>query len=168
MPGFDTAFQPDQSVKDVSFINEMLNAASGKDRNGNAILTVEDLSKISGKRRAEARATNKEFTLDFLHKMFGSTKYVHFPPSCLWCNSICVSSSSASTLWVAFGGRVEDIKVFLLEERLPEGWESHIRLPHGLTIASFNRTIVKLELGIKEPDCSIDAGANTNDATNAH
>ncbi|KAF8841957.1 Cloroperoxidase [Paxillus ammoniavirescens] len=145
---FDTAFQPDQSIKDVSFINEMLNAASGKDRNGNAILTVEDLSKISGKRRAEARATNKEFTLAFVHKIFGST--------------------NASTLWVAFGGRVEDLKVFLLEERLPEGWESHIRLPHGLTIASFNRTIAKVELGIKEPDWTTDGGANTDDATNAH
>ncbi|KAF9225398.1 Cloroperoxidase [Gyrodon lividus] len=137
---FDTAIQPDQSIKDVSFINQMLDAASGKDKEGNVILTVNDLSNISGKRRAEARATNKEFTLGFLHKIFGST--------------------NTATLLVAFGGRIEDLKTFLLEERLPEGWESHIRLPHGLTIASFNRTIMQVELGTKESDWTRDAGAN--------
>ncbi|KAF9245738.1 Chloroperoxidase [Melanogaster broomeanus] len=127
---FDTAIEPDQSIKDISFIDKMLDAASGTDKEGNAILTAKDLSRLSGKRRAEARATNKEFTLDFLHKIFGST--------------------NASTLLVAFGGRVEDLKAFLLEERLPDGWESYIRLPHGLTITTFNQTIMKVELGIKE------------------
>ncbi|KIJ66345.1 hypothetical protein HYDPIDRAFT_109349 [Hydnomerulius pinastri MD-312] len=129
---FDTAIQPDQSIKDEAFIKEMLDASSGKDKDGNVLLTVKDLSKLSGKRRVEARATNKEFTLDFPHKIFGST--------------------NASTLITAFGGRVEDLRSFLLEERLPKGWESRIRSPHGLTISTFNRTILALELGIRESD----------------
>jgi len=45
---------------------------------------------------------------------------------------------------------VNDLKSFLTEERLPEGWESRIRSRMGLTIAAFNITILKLERSIDE------------------
>ncbi|KAH7886161.1 Chloroperoxidase [Phlebopus sp. FC_14] len=128
----DVALEPDQSKVHVPFINELLDMASGKDNNGNPLLTIKDISSFSGKRRAEARATNTAFTLSFVHKMFGST--------------------NASTLLTAFGGRVEDLRPFLLEERLPEGWESRIRQPYGMTILTFNKTILTVELGTKEPE----------------
>jgi hypothetical protein len=38
----------------------------------------------------------------------------------------------------------------LLEERLPEGWESRIRRQMGLTMATFNFTVLPVELGINE------------------
>jgi hypothetical protein len=49
-----------------------------------------------------------------------------------------------------FGGRISDIYTFLTEERLPEGWESRIRDQMGLTIFTFNRTVLRVELGIEE------------------
>jgi hypothetical protein len=67
-------FEPDQGKPHVQFIKELLAEATGKDENGKAILTIEDLSRYSSKRRADARAKNPEFTLEKIHKTFGSTK----------------------------------------------------------------------------------------------
>ena len=50
-----------------------------------------------------------------------------------------------------FGGRIDDLRIFLLEERLLEGWEPKIRSPFGLTIGAFNKTVLQVELGVKEP-----------------
>jgi hypothetical protein len=58
----------------MPFIEELLASATGKDKEGNPLLTAADLSRYSGKRRTEARATNPDFTLDTFHKMFGSSK----------------------------------------------------------------------------------------------
>jgi hypothetical protein len=74
--GLDTALEPNQSMKHIPFIEELLAAPTGKDKNGNVVLTTKDLSRILGKRRAVARAVNKDFTLSFFHKIFGSSKYV--------------------------------------------------------------------------------------------
>ncbi|KAG6913428.1 hypothetical protein DXG01_006864 [Tephrocybe rancida] len=126
----DVHFEPNQSTIYVPFVKELLASATGKDTDGIPILTLSDISLISSKRRAEARAENPEFTLSKLHKTFGST--------------------NASTLLMAFEGRVRDLEVFLLEERLPDGWESRITQSRGLTILTFNRTILKVEKGIDE------------------
>jgi hypothetical protein len=72
--GLDTALEPNQSMKHVPFIEELLAAFTGKDKYGNDVLTTKDLSRILGKRRAVARATNNEFSLSFFHKIFGSSK----------------------------------------------------------------------------------------------
>ena len=61
-----------------------------------------------------------------------------------------VACYSSSTLLTIFGGRVDDLKVILKEERLPDGWESRIRAPFGLTLGAFNRTVLRVELGIDE------------------
>lgn len=61
------------------------------------------------------------------------------------------ASFSSSTLLTIFGGRVKDLETILLEERLPEGWESRVRRRLGLTFATFNLTTVWwLELGTNE------------------
>lgn len=49
-----------------------------------------------------------------------------------------------------FGGRVDDLRTVLLEERLPEGWESRVRQPYGLTMLAFNGTVMPVEWGIRE------------------
>jgi len=122
----DLAHQPDQSKPALELIDELLASATGK----NNTLTPHDLSLISTKRRREARANNSEFTLSTFHKLFGS--------------------SNSSTMLTIFGGRVDDLEVILKEERLPDGWESRIRDPWGLTLAAFNRTVFRVELGTDE------------------
>jgi hypothetical protein len=57
---------------------------------------------------------------------------------------------SASGFVTIFGGRLSDIYTFLTEERIPDGWESRVRDQMGLTFFAFNRTILSVELGIKE------------------
>lgn len=61
-----------------------------------------------------------------------------------------MSDNSASTLLTIFGGRLADIRTLLLEERLPDGWESRIRAPWGLTMAKFNATVLPVELAVDE------------------
>jgi hypothetical protein len=49
-----------------------------------------------------------------------------------------------------FGGRIEDLRTVLLEERLPDGWESRVRARFGLTFAAFNGTVLRVASGVKE------------------
>ncbi|TFK28336.1 Cloroperoxidase [Coprinopsis marcescibilis] len=142
----DSALVPDQSKPHAPFIRELLDSASGKDNDGNRLLTIEDLTKYSTKRRVEARETNPDFTLAKVHKTFGS--------------------SNSSTLLTIFGGRVDDLETILLEERLPDGWESRILAPMGLTVITFNLTVLRVERGIDEEKFIADreaAGATPKD-----
>jgi hypothetical protein len=47
---------------------------------------------------------------------------------------------------------VDDLRDILLHERIPEGWESRIRQRHGLTLMTFNMTILAVEFGVREKD----------------
>ncbi|KAF8836990.1 Cloroperoxidase [Paxillus ammoniavirescens] len=132
----DTALSPSQSSPHVPFVEELLSFASGKDAEGRDLFTVKDISRILGKRRAEARATNKDYSLSLFHKVF--------------------SSANSSTLLTIFGGRLDDLRTILLEERLPQGWESRVRKPHGLTMLTLNRTALAVEFGIRESDWASD------------
>jgi hypothetical protein len=78
--GRDIHHVPDQSKPHIPFVKELLDSATGKDADGNAILTIPDLSKISSKRRAEARRDNPDFSLSKFHAFFGSSKYVFIAP----------------------------------------------------------------------------------------
>lgn len=59
---------------------------------------------------------------------------------------------SGSTLLTHFGGDIETLRTFLLEERLPEGWEPTITDAKGLTIAKFNKTSLPVELMTNEAE----------------
>ncbi|KAH9053581.1 Cloroperoxidase [Lactarius vividus] len=96
----------------------------------NRTLTPADLSRRLGERRRESKASNRQYSQDTGHKMFGS--------------------SNGSTLLTIFGGRLHDIHTLLTEERLPDGWESRVRDQMGLTLFAFNRTAIRVELGIEE------------------
>ena len=80
-PGEDSALVPDQGKPHLPFVNELLASVSGKDKDGNALLTPKDLSEYSAKRRVDARASNPNFSLSLFHRMFGSSKCVSFHPS---------------------------------------------------------------------------------------
>jgi hypothetical protein len=48
-----------------------------------------------------------------------------------------------------FGGRVDDLRTMLTEERFSENWEPRIRSRYGLTMAAFNGTVLPVEFGVK-------------------
>jgi len=121
----DSALVPYQGKPHIPFVEELLASATGKDKQGNPILTSKDLAAYSAKRRVDANASNPDFSLDLFHKLFGS--------------------ANSGTLLTIFGGRVHDLKYFLIEERLPEGWESRVRSRWGLTFTKFNFTVLPLE-----------------------
>jgi len=146
----DSAFVPDQSKPHLPFIYELLGSASGKDQEGNPLLTKKDLSNYLAKRRVDSRASNPNFTTSRFHKMFGS--------------------SNSSTLLTIFGGRVKDIESILVDERIPDGWESRILKPFGLTMASFNAVVLPVEFGVNEKKYQAKLAAETRDveATPGH
>jgi len=123
----DAYLQQDQSKPSQSLIDRLLSSATG-DRG--KILTADDLSVFSSIRRAECRSNNDQFSLSFLHKVFGS--------------------SNASTLLIIFGGIVEDLTIFLKEERIPNGWATKETSRFGLTQFAFNKTVFHVEMGIDE------------------
>jgi hypothetical protein len=57
---------------------------------------------------------------------------------------------SASTLLTHFGGDPVTLRPYLLEERLPDGWEPVMNDAMGLTILKFNRTVLPVEMNINE------------------
>jgi len=122
----DTYLKHDQGQPAIPLIHELL--ASGTGPGGD--LTPEDLARMLGRRRADARRTNPQYSLSLFHKLFGS--------------------SNAATLLRLFGGSVKDIRPFLLEERLPAGWQPTERHQMGLTLTAFQSTVMRIELGIKE------------------
>jgi len=138
----DTAMVPSQAGNHVPFIEELLSFATGKDKEGKPVFTSKDISRILGKRRAEAKAANKDYSLALFHRIF--------------------SSANSSTLLSIFGGRVEDLRTILIEERLPEGWESRVRKPYGLTMFSLNWQTLPIEFGIRESDWAPDAKKDDN------
>ncbi|KAN0081431.1 Chloroperoxidase [Tylopilus felleus] len=128
----DMALQPNQAAPHPALIDDLFSFATGKDAAGNLLLTHKDMSRILGKRRVEAKATNKEYSLSFAHRLF--------------------ASSNASTLSTIFGGRVDDLRVILSDERFPEAWESRVRKPYGLTILSLNCIVLPIQFAVREAD----------------
>ncbi|KAG6885218.1 hypothetical protein C0993_004778 [Termitomyces sp. T159_Od127] len=116
----DLHFEPNQATIHVPYVKELLESATGKDTDGNEVLTISDLSRVLSKRRAESRASNPKFSLSKVHKMFGS--------------------SNSSTLLTIFGGRVKDLETILLEERLPDGWEIVLKVERGVDESEFARS----------------------------
>jgi len=122
----DTYLDADQGKPSPRIINELLTSGTGP----NGHITVKDLARYSSKRRAEARATNPQFSLSFIHKMFGS--------------------ANASTMLTHFNGNPVDLAPYLLEERLPDGWEPVINDAMGLTMMKFNHTVIPVEMNTCE------------------
>ncbi|KAF8352008.1 Chloroperoxidase [Amanita rubescens] len=121
----DYAFDKGQGKPHLPYIRELLDSASGKDKEGNVLFTMEDLARFSAKRRIDSRASNPEFSLDLNHRMF--------------------ASGNTCTFLSIFGGRQKDIEIILTEERIPEGWEPRNRKQYGLTLTAFNTSVIPLE-----------------------
>ncbi|PBL03128.1 Cloroperoxidase [Armillaria gallica] len=121
----DSYHEPNQGTPYIPYIKELLASSSGTASDGSTLLTPDDLARFSAKRRTEAASSNPEFSLEYKHKIVGS--------------------SNSSTMLTIMGGRVQDLESLLIEERIPNGWESRILSRNGLTFLAFNRTVLKVE-----------------------
>jgi hypothetical protein len=124
----DTYLDMDQGKPSPRLIKELLTSGTGP----NGQITIKDLARFSAKRRVEARATNPQFSLSFIHKLFGS--------------------SNASTMLTHFNGNPVDLAPYLLEERFPDGWEPAINDAMGLTMMKFNHTVIPVEMNTCEEE----------------
>ncbi|KAI0324617.1 Cloroperoxidase [Cubamyces sp. BRFM 1775] len=122
----DTYDDPDQGKIAHALVDEVLTCGTGPGGN----LTPPDISRLLGKRRVEAKTRDPKFSLALIHKLFGS--------------------ANGTMFLTIFGGRVNDLRSVLGEERLPDGWESRIRHRMGMTAFEFNLKVFSVELSIKE------------------
>jgi hypothetical protein len=134
--GHDTAIQSDQGRPAIDLINQFLKSATGaaivgkqrvrvrrqlhviQQTNAAQILTPADIAAFSRQRRADCKAHNPQFTLKLLHKLF--------------------SANNNSILYDVFGGRVDDLRTFLIEERFPQGWQPRYTKRYGYTMMALN------------------------------
>jgi hypothetical protein len=70
----DAALVPDQSKPDLELVHEFLQGATAKMPDGSPRFTIPDLSLALSKRRYESRKSNPQYTEDFFHNFFGSSK----------------------------------------------------------------------------------------------
>ncbi|KAL4777970.1 Cloroperoxidase [Aspergillus varians] len=123
----DIAFCPDQSFPHADLVDRLLAHAS----NGHS-LSLADIAYYSGLRRAECKRSNGQYSLtwSFLHKYFGS--------------------GNGTIIYSIFGGDVNDLRVWLSEERFPDQWEPKNREAFGYTIVQSQTTTLAIEFTIDE------------------
>ncbi|KAL3417102.1 deoxyribonuclease -related protein [Phlyctema vagabunda] len=123
----DIAFCPDQSYAHPDLVERFLSHASDSKS-----VSLEDLSYFSGVCRAESTRTNGQSSLtwSFLHKFFGS--------------------GNCALMYSVFGGNVKDLRIWLTEERFPDGWEPKNREALGHTIGQAQITTLAIEFNINE------------------
>ncbi|KAJ6006824.1 hypothetical protein N7451_004768 [Penicillium sp. IBT 35674x] len=123
----DIAFCPDQSFPHSNMVDMLLDHA----KNGKS-LSIDDIAYYSGLRRAKSKRSNGQYSLtwSFLHKFFGS--------------------GNSALIYSIFGGDVGDLRIWLGEERFPDGWEPKNREAHGHTIAQAQATSLTIEFNINE------------------
>ncbi|KEP47965.1 peroxidase family 2 domain protein [Rhizoctonia solani 123E] len=126
----DIKWQHDQGVPDYEIIQGLYESAGldidnlkPKDK-----FTLEDLSNYLAYRRAHSKAFNGQYIMNKNGKTFGS-----------------INSAMAH---IAFDGNAADLKTWLLEERIPDGWEPKNRSRHGVTIKQLNGIASQIEKGI--------------------
>jgi len=125
----DIHFEPDSSKIATPLIEELLGSASGKDEDGNPILTYSDLSKAFSQRQADSKATNPEFSTSLQLRMFGY--------------------GNCAAMQTVFGGKVADLRPFLLEEKIRDGWLPWNKMHYGQTLGTFNKASFKIGVGTK-------------------
>ncbi|RQM06383.1 hypothetical protein DH86_00001194, partial [Scytalidium sp. 3C] len=131
-----SALQLDQGrgwidLQDLNAMNKLVDKYLAHTSDGKH-LSLEDITYYSGLRRAECRSTNGQYSLkwSFLHEFFGS--------------------GNGALMYSIFGGNVNDMRCWLTEERLPEGWEPKNREALGHTILQAQITSLAIEFNINE------------------
>ncbi|KAG8809974.1 hypothetical protein FRC17_003149 [Serendipita sp. 399] len=130
----DAIIQPDQGIPATDLINQLLKSATGAAIVGKQrvrILTPADIAAFTRQRRIECKANNPQYTQKFMHKFF--------------------SANNSSIMYDTFGGRVEDLKTWLLEERFPAGWQPRVTKRYGYTMLALNMRTLQIGLWTQPP-----------------
>ncbi|THH29028.1 heme-thiolate peroxidase [Antrodiella citrinella] len=122
----DPFFQNDQSTVSVPLVEKLLKSGTGP----NGDLTPADFSRLLSERRAESRARNPQYSQALQHKLLGSF--------------------NSAAMLTCFGGKIKDLRPFLLEERIPDNWQPQITSRMGLTLAAVNGVLARVELGVED------------------
>ncbi|THH27216.1 heme-thiolate peroxidase [Antrodiella citrinella] len=122
----DQFFESDQATISVPLVERLLKSGTGP----NGDLTPADLSRLLSQRRAESKAKNPQYSQALQHRLFGS--------------------ANSSTMLTIFGGKIKDLRPFLLEERIPDKWQPQVTSRMGLTLAAFNGVVTRVELGVRD------------------
>jgi len=125
----DVYFESDTAKIATALVEDLLGHASGKDVDGKPVLTFSDLSEVLSQRLAECKLNNPEFSMTFWLRLFGL--------------------GNCAVLQLVFGGKVEDLRPFLLEERIADGWMPWHKGRYGVTLAEFNLASAKIALRTK-------------------
>jgi len=125
----DIYFEPDTAKIATPLIENLLDSASGKDADGQPILTYPDLSKALSQRQADSKASNPEFSTNTTLRMFGF--------------------GNCAAMLLVLGGKVEYVRPFLLEERIVDGWVPWNKKRYGITLGAFNVASFKIALRTK-------------------
>ncbi|KAG9027067.1 hypothetical protein FRB95_008168 [Tulasnella sp. JGI-2019a] len=123
----DVAFWPDQSKPHHGLIDQFLSRSSdGKH------LSLTDMAYEAGVRRKECSLTNGQYSLtgSLSHRFFGD--------------------GNAAFMWTTFGGKVDDLNIWLKEERFPDGWEPYCRYSYGHPMLPGELAGVLIEFNINE------------------
>ncbi|KAG8864338.1 hypothetical protein FRB96_006160 [Tulasnella sp. 330] len=128
----DVAFCPDQSYPHPRLVDRFLKCASGriwgaKPNDERRRINTLDMAYYSGLRRHECMKTNGQYSLtrSFIHKFFGS--------------------GNDALLHGVFDGNVEDLRIWLAEERFPKNWEPRARWAYGYTILFAQKGSIEIE-----------------------
>jgi hypothetical protein len=125
----DIHFEPDTSKIATPLIEELLGSASGKDEEGMTVLTYSDLSKALSQRQADAKANNPDFSTSLTLRNF--------------------AYGNCAAMQTVFGGKVDHLRPFLLEERIPDGWLPWNTTYFGQTLGTFNKASLKIGIHTK-------------------
>lgn len=130
----DNYIQPDQSVPSVDLIKAFLSSATGAAVVGHQrvrIITPADISAFLRQRRVECQKLNPQYSLKFVHKAF--------------------SSNNSAIMYDTFGGRVDDLRTWLTEERFPQGWQPRYTKRYGYTMMALNLRSIQIALWAQPP-----------------
>ncbi|KAG8743487.1 hypothetical protein FRC10_011960 [Ceratobasidium sp. 414] len=126
----DTKWQPDQSAPDANIIRGLYEMAGFDIDNLKPTDTfkVQDFSNYLAYRRAHSKVFNGQYLMSTNGKVFS-----------------CANSAIA---YDVFAGNAADLKIWFLEERMPDNWEPRLRTRYGFTIAQLNQRSLQIGLGI--------------------
>ncbi|KAG8929956.1 hypothetical protein FRC02_004842 [Tulasnella sp. 418] len=123
----DIRFCPDQGYPHPDLVDRLLACSTD-----GQTMTKDDWAYFSGIRRRECQDNNSEYSMaySFLHKFF--------------------SSGNSALSQAVFGGKVADLRCWLAEERIPDGWEPKTRSSYGHTILFAQKDTVVIEFSTDE------------------
>jgi len=126
----DTKWQPDQSAPNEEVVRGLFETA-GLDMDNlkpTDRLSIQDFANFLAYQRAYSRVFNGQYLMGTNARFFS-----------------CANSGLA---YDVFGGNAADLKIWFLEERIPDNWEPRLRTRYGFTIAQLNTRGLQIELGI--------------------